>query len=91
MNCVVTGLPMNVCEHCSSDTWIEIEEPGIEYEVVGRAFKTEYKGTCVVERRHDIKRGDLVSKVQRSDNPAIVVPGVACKHCTLTLPKGKTR
>lgn len=86
MNCVVTGEPMARCLHCSDPNYIVAEEQGPEYETIGRAFRTNFRGVCTIDYRHTIKKGDLVAKVQRADNPNILVTGVACKTCTLMLP-----
>lgn len=89
MKCTITGDPMTSCEHCSDPEYIQLEDEGPEYETIGRAFRTMYKGNCTVDYRHPIKKGDLVSKVRRQDNPIILVTGVACKTCTLMLPRGR--
>lgn len=51
------------------------------YEIIGRPFKSQFRGTCTLDRDHEIKRGELVARVQRADNPMLVVGGVACKMC----------
>lgn len=55
------------------------------YEVDGRSFESQYRGTCVINRDHEVKRGDKVARVKRTDNPLIPVAGVACKSCTRML------
>lgn len=90
MKCVVTKEDMVTCRHCNEDDYIVIDDtPEIEYEVLLPAFRSLYKGVCTIDARHRIKVQDLVAKVQRSDNPALIVTGVACKTCTQILPKGK--
>lgn len=56
-----------------------------KYEIVGRAFDSQYRGTCTLDRDHVIKRGDRVARVQRKDNPMLTVGGVACKLCVAEL------
>lgn len=89
MKCVKTGEDMVHCEHCSDPDYFDVPDEGPDYETLGRAFKSQYSGSCTVEYRHHIKRGDLVSRVRRADNPNILVTGVACKTCTLMLPRGR--
>lgn len=89
MKCTITDLPMLECPHCIQDDYLMADDPGPEYETVGGAFKSQFRGQCTVERRHDIRKGDLVSRVQRADNPNILITGVACRSCTLMLPRGK--
>lgn len=89
MKCVITGEPMTKCLHCSDPNYIEVESDGPDYETVGRAFRSAFRGECTIEYRHSIRKGDLVSRVRRADNPHILVNGVACKNCTLMLPRGK--
>jgi hypothetical protein len=90
MKCTVTNEPMVSCYHCLNSSYIEAEPTGPEYEKVGMAFRTSFKGTCTVDRRHTIKKNDLVCKVQRADNPGIPITGVACKNCTHMLPRART-
>jgi hypothetical protein len=89
MKCAITGQDMVVCEHCLNDDYIEEVELGPEYETIGRAFRSQFRGVCAVDERHRVLKGHLVSRIQRADNPNILVTGVACKMCTVTLPKGK--
>lgn len=89
MKCKITGVDMLECAHCTQDDYILLPAPGPQYETTGFAFKSLYKGVCTIEPRHTIRKGDLVSRVQRADNPSIVITGVACRNCTLMLPKGK--
>lgn len=89
MKCIVTGKDMTVCPHCLDDDYIEDIEDGPEYETIGRAFKSQFNGTCRVDDRHTVRKGQLVARIQRADNPNILVQGVACKNCTIMLPKGK--
>ena len=89
MKCILTNEDMVTCPHCNDDNYLMVDAPGPEYETIGRAFKSQFKGTCTIEYRHDIRKGDLVSKVQRSDNPSLVITGVACRNCTIMLPRGK--
>lgn len=65
----------------------DFEENDWEYETVGRPFEAVYPGRCTIDYSHKVKRGDLVSRVQKSDNPLIPIPGVACKNCTKIYPK----
>lgn len=53
----------------------------VEYEVVGHPFPTQFAQFCRVNYTHKIKRGDMVAKIQRADNPMLPVTGVACKVC----------
>ena len=89
MKCTVTGQEMTECEHCLDPNYIELDDDGPEYETVGRPFKSQFRGVCTIEYRHSNKRGDLVARVRRADNPNILIGGVACKNCTLMLPRGK--
>lgn len=67
----------------------DYEEPHEEYELIGRTFESMYAGRCTIERSHKVKRGDMVSRVQRSENPFVTVSGVACKTCTKSLPRAR--
>ena len=89
MNCTVTGQPMNKCEHCLDPNYLVLDPEGPPYETIGGRFRSQFRGTCCVEPRHDIRKGEFVSRVRRADNPAIIVRGVACKNCTIDLPRGK--
>lgn len=63
------------------------DEP--KFEVIGRAFDSQFTGRCTIEYDHRIRRGDLVARVQRADNPMLPVPGVACAACVKVLPRGR--
>lgn len=89
MNCTVTGQPMSTCEHCLDPNFIVMEPEGPQYETTGGRFRSQFRGRCCVEPRHEIRKGDFVTRVRRADNPTILVRGVACKYCTLELPRGK--
>lgn len=89
MKCTVTGDDMTICEHCLNDDYLPEIEEGPEYETIGRAFRSQFRGDCTIDNRHRILKGHLVSRVQRADNPNILIQGVACKNCTLMLPRGK--
>lgn len=90
MKCTVTGDDMVTCQHCLDPNYLVVEEDNTpDYETIGRPFQAQFRGVCTVERRHTYKKGDKVSRVQRADNPTILVSGVACKHCSLLLPRGK--
>ena len=89
MKCAITGKDMTACEHCLDDNYIPEAEVGPEYETVGRAFRSQFRGVCAIDDRHRILKVHLVSRIQRADNPFILVRGVACKNCTLMLPQGK--
>lgn len=60
-----------------------------DFETVGRGFEAQFPGRCAIVYEHKIQRGDLVSRVQRADNPMLPVPGVACKVCTRLIPRAK--
>jgi hypothetical protein len=60
-----------------------------DYEVRGRPFETAYPQRCTIDPDHKIKRGELVAKVQRADNPFLPVGGVACKFCIKGMPRSK--
>lgn len=60
-----------------------------EFEITRGPFKTMYRGTCTVNRDHEVKPGDLVAVVQRADNPFLPVPGVACYRCIRLMSKAK--
>lgn len=55
------------------------------YEIVGRAFESQYSGRCTLDPDHKIKRGDRVARIQRKDNPMLPVSGVVCKNCVSDL------
>lgn len=61
----------------------------IEYEIIGRRFESQFSGRCAVDWNHRVKRGDIVAKVQRADNPFLPVAGVACGACTKDLPRAR--
>lgn len=60
-----------------------------EYEIIGRVFEAAFPGHCTIDYEHRVKRGDSVARVQRADNPMLPVTGVACRACTLVLPRAK--
>lgn len=62
----------------------QVEE--VEFEIVGRAFPSQYHGVCTLDPDHRIRRGDKVARVQRSDNPMLPISGVACNMCVRILP-----
>lgn len=51
------------------------------YEIDGRTFESSFHGHCTLDYDHRIKRGDRVARLKRTDNPMLVVSGVACKLC----------
>jgi hypothetical protein len=61
----------------------------VEYEVRGRVFEAQFTQTCTLDEDHRIRRGTKVAKVQRADNPFILVPGVACALCIKGMPRSK--
>ena len=61
----------------------------VRFEIVGRAFTASYRGNCTINYGHVIKRGNLVSKIQRKDNPFMPVSGVACTECTRILQRSQ--
>lgn len=60
-----------------------------DFERVGMTFEAQFRGSCAIDHDHNVKRGDKVCRVQRADNPTIVVTGVACKNCTKVLPRAR--
>ncbi len=56
------------------------------YERIGRTFPSGYNGSCTIDYDHRIRRGDVVSKVQKISNPMVPVSGVACASCTKVIP-----
>lgn len=60
-----------------------------EFEIVRGPFKTAYRGTCTIDRMHEMKPGELVAVVQRADNPMLPVPGVACYRCIRLMSRAK--
>lgn len=52
----------------------------IDYEIQ-YIFQTAYRGTCAVNRAHQVKPGDKVAILRRADNPLLPVSGVACERC----------
>lgn len=62
----------------------------VEYEVLGRPFPAQFKGSCTLNWDHSYKRGDMVARVQRADNPLLPIPGVACAACVRILPRAQT-
>lgn len=87
VECELSGLPEATCSHClGQDNDLDYRGIDGDFERVSPKFPSQYTGTCVLDRSHTIKRGDIVCKVQHSDNPLIPVPGVACANCTYDLP-----
>jgi len=93
--CEQSGLPRVFCAHCKGDKLGDEHLPGVgfadedanaEYERIGRTFAAQYSGVCTIDYDHRVKRGDIVSKVQRADNPLLPISGVACASCTKVLP-----
>lgn len=60
-----------------------------DYEVLGRWFPAQFVGRCTLDYDHKIRLGDKVARVQRTDNPMLPVPGVACEKCLKILPRAK--
>jgi len=63
--------------------------PDHEYEIIA-TFRSQFSGWCGLVDVHKIRKGDLVAKLQRADNPMVSVPGVACKTCMLDIPRART-
>lgn len=63
--------------------------PEHDYEVVA-VFPSQFVGTCNIDERHRIRKGDRVGKLRRADNPMITIPGVACKYCATDYPRAKS-
>jgi hypothetical protein len=63
--------------------------PEERYEVVGGWFDAKFASRCAVDREHLIHYGDRVARIQRTDNPMLVVGGVACTKCLKILPRAK--
>lgn len=84
--CENTELPKAWCAHCLGTPDLDMEE---EYEVLGRPFDSQFPGRCTIDYDHKIRRGDLVARVQRADNPMLPVTGVACGACVRVLPRVK--
>lgn len=59
-----------------------------EYEWTAK-FWSQYSGYCTLNPDHRFKKGELVAKIQKADNPFITITGVACKHCLLDIPKAQ--
>lgn len=57
-----------------------------EFERIGPSFLAQYGGLCAIDPDHRVKRGDRVSRVHRTDNPMLVVSGVACSMCIKGMP-----
>jgi hypothetical protein len=64
-------------------------DPEEMYEVMSREFETNFSGRCNVDRTHVIKPGDMVARIQRTDNPLLVVSGVCCPKCLKILPRAR--
>lgn len=87
--CDWSELPKSSCAHCNVK-----EEPVSvfgndderEFEIIGHPFPAQYGGVCTLDYDHRIRRGDRVAKVQRADNPMLIVSGVACKDCIKGMP-----
>jgi len=60
-----------------------------DYERSGTPFRSGFSGRCTIDDDHLIRRDDLVVRVRLQENPFVHVPGVACKGCTIMLPKTK--
>lgn len=61
-----------------------------EQYVITATFKAQYKGTCTLDIEHQYKTGDIVGKVERSDNPFLPVAGVACNRCVRSVTHKKS-
>lgn len=64
-------------------------DPEEMYEVQGGSFETNFPSRCNVDRSHVIKPGDIVARIQRTDNPLLVVSGVCCTKCLKILPRAR--
>lgn len=84
--CELTELPPAWCAHCQGTPDLEEED---SFEVLGRPFDAQFPGRCTIDYDHNIRRGDLVARVQRADNPMLPVQGVACSACVRILPRVK--
>lgn len=90
MICDFSDLPTETCAHCQGIPEEKEVHPvfgnddPVEFEILS-VFPAQYAGTCTIDRDHTIKRGDRVARVQRADNPMLVVSGVACSQCTRIL------
>ena len=90
--CSFSDLPEATCSHCRGDDDDPAHMHGVidaDVERVSPIFAAQYSGVCVLDRSHIVKRGDKVSKVRYVDNPLITLSGVACKNCTLDVPRAK--
>jgi hypothetical protein len=54
---------------------------------VTAVFPSQYKGFCKIDYAHRIKLGDMVGKLEKTDNPMLPVSGVACEKCVRDLPR----
>lgn len=90
--CDFSGLPKASCAHClkHDDSFLDGTDASTdEAFVIVAVFATQWAQSCTIDRSHRIKRGDMVGKVKRTDNPFIVVPGVACESCVRDYPREK--
>ncbi len=83
-DCDYSGLPKAFCSHCTGDVLGDEEMIGeelVEYVLKGWPFDAQFHGRCAIDDEHPVKRGTKVSRIQRKDNPMLVVAGVACTAC----------
>lgn len=58
--------------------------------IVTSTFKAQFKGTCTIDETHSYRAGDIVGKVERTDNPFLPVSGVCCNKCVRSLTHKKS-
>lgn len=62
-----------------------------DFEAIGALFDSQFSGRCAIDWNHRIRRGEVVTRVARADNPFLPVPGVACGNCTKILKRSWNR
>ena len=65
------------------------DDPENDYEAIGPLIDAKFSGRCAIVWDHRIKRGDVVTRIARADNPFLPVTGVACANCTKFLKKSR--
>lgn len=64
-------------------------EFGERFVVISTA-KASWRGDCAADELHTYKPGDIIGKLERSDNPFLPVPGWCCNRCVRTITHKKS-
>lgn len=52
--------------------------------LVVKTVKSSWRGDCNLDETHTYRSGDIIGKLERSDNPFIPVSGWCCNKCVRT-------